>query len=156
MASKLLQNSQFSLGMQIEFFFNWTKWIQSLKANDNSENECQNYESNGLSLDRLNLHKSSSIHSQSTHSSVTTKTLTTEPQNSNMTLKDILSYGPYGPGVLSHYKEHKHLNEKTRRLLGEAFIHHCATTNATVSKSDCKSLSFQIQECFDGEIAVKN
>lgn len=67
---------------------------------------------------------------------------------------EILSSGPYGPGVLNFYKAHQCLNEKMRKLLVDAFLHYCSSNNVCVTKSVCQSLSLEIKETFQGEIAV--
>lgn len=140
MATQILKNLNLSLGVQVEFYYNWSQWIKTVD---------QPTQASAISEQSIN-------YSQQLNGGVINYTApTVEVQKSDfLNLKDILSSGPYGPGVLSHYEQHHTLNEKARKLLVDAFLHHCASTGISVSKAACKSLSMQIQRTFDGEIAV--
>lgn len=141
MATQLLKHSNMSLGVQAEFYYNWSQWNQTVDHQTTQENAI--FEQPISNLQQLN--------GGGTNYTVPT----VEVRKSDfLNLNDILSYGPYGPGVLSHYEQHHSLNEKARKLLVDAFLHHCASAGISVSKAACKSLSMQIQNTFDGEIAV--
>lgn len=82
-------------------------------------------------------------------------------QNQPMTTKDpfldlskILQCAPYGPAVLAHYKLHNSLDDNTRKLLVEAFLHYCITVNIKPTKGSCQKLAKLIAETLNGEIAV--
>lgn len=143
--------SKFSFGIQTQFLYNWSQWIKTV------DQPAQ------VSAIRVDSQLSNARDLQSNDAVVTKQTVTKcvaeelklFKNASSFNLSDILSYGPYGPGVLSHYKLHNGLNDRTRKLLVEAFLHHCASTGASVSKADCQSIAMQIVGAFKGEILVK-
>lgn len=157
MTRSILESSNFSLGIQAEFYYNWSKWIKTVNQLE-KRNEPQAYQS---SKSQQSINSESSSNLQSNGNSINT------PRNKfvietgglkiseDINLNKILAYGPYGPGVLSHYKVHNSLDEKTRKLLVEAFLYYCIAMGVTVSKATCKSLALQIQDTFKGEVAVK-
>lgn len=140
MASQLLKHSNLSLGVQAEFYYQWSQWNQTVGQLTQENPICD---------------QSIRYSQQSNNSGINYAVPTAEVKKSDvLNLNDILSYGPYGPAVLSHYEQHHSLNEKARKLLVDAFLHHCASAGISVSKAACKSLSMQIQHTFEGEIAV--
>lgn len=150
MASNLFHNSGLSLGVQVEFCYRWSQWIQIVdqtiqKNTPASNNQIQ--QANNLRADVNGLPSNSEINHIVTTSA---KTHNAELLNLNA----ILSTGPYGPNVLSYYKTNHNLNDMTRKLLVEAFLYYCITTNISVTKAACKSLSIEIEKTFNGEIAV--
>lgn len=139
MASQLLSHSNLSLGVQSEFYYNWSKWHQTVDQPTQENAICE---------------QSKSYTQQLNGGGINYTVPAGEVKKSDfLNLKDILSSGPYGPGVLSHYEQHHSLNVKARKLLVDAFLHYCASTGISVSKAACKSLSMQIQHTFEGEIA---
>lgn len=142
-----------SLGLQIEFYYHWSQWMKTVDKPNRTESN---------SLQSMIADEIRSINPVSNDSDVVNVSLQ-YPNNggdnntqSNQVLKlvDILSHGPYGPGVMTHYKQHHSLNDKARKLLVEAFLQYCITTGITVTKADCKSLACEIANNFKGEIAV--
>lgn len=69
-------------------------------------------------------------------------------------LNDVLSSGPYGPGVLIYYKKNQKLSDQMRKMLVEAFLFYCSSTGFNVTKGSCQSLANEIKNTFKGEISV--
>lgn len=152
MASSLFYNSNLSLGVQVEFYYRWSQWIQIVDQNQTVQKNTPFAASNSQIKQANDLHAGiNSLPSNSDHK-VTTSVKTQNAELLN--LNAILSTGPYGPNVLSYYKINHNLNDMTRKLLVEAFLYYCITTNISVTKAACKSLSIEIAKTFNGEIAV--
>lgn len=134
-AKELLKESNFGVGLRGQFYYHCAKWVQVVgKPNDN---QCEQHP----------IRKTSDL--QPSQSS------TPPPTPSQLiNLNDILKVGPYGPGVVQHYKKYGCLNEKVRKLLLEACLFYCANNNLSATKSNCQSLAFQIRDTFQGELAV--
>lgn len=158
MATTILRNSNFSLGVQVEFYYNWSQWIKNINQRQ-IEHTNQAHQSIPTSQQSTPIHSKFLGNMESTKATIHPQHLIAseilDTKNSeHFNLHEILSNGPYGPGVLSHYNENNSLNDKARKLLVKAFLHHCVSTGSTVSKAACRSLSMQIQDTFKGEIAV--
>lgn len=150
MARKVLKHTNFSIGMQVEFFFNWSQWVSNFNQPDQS-NELGGKTSSNLQK------KDETINNIQCDTVRESKLVAADSSNrsSLINLNDILSNGPYGKVVLDYYKSHNSLNDRTRKVLLEAFLQHCISTGITVTKANCQLLSVQIRETFKGEIAVK-
>lgn len=127
-ARVLLEGPKFGVGIQIEFYYHWSKWITTQTETRPIKDAVNN----------------TPIQSCQT------------PLPKTMDLNDILSDGPYGPGVVQHYKKYGSLNEKIQNLLLEAFLYYCINKNIAATKADCQSLAAQICETFKGEIPVRD
>lgn len=128
----------YSKGTQAVSYSKWSEW----KANFNQPpqtNICQQ--------------TSADLPSHSKNTLVSKETFQ-ETQAPTINLHNILSSGPYGPGVLDYYKKNKKLNDKMRKLLVEAFLHYCILSGCAVTKSQCHSLAMEIKNKFEGEIVV--
>lgn len=121
-SKEMLAGPHFTLGIRAQFYYHWSTW-----ANKNV-NITQNEANKGASQNQQ----------------CQTPSQLKPTQHSTLNLGDILSEGPYGPGVLKHYSQNGSLNDRIRKLLVDAFLHYCATNNISPSKADCKSLSMQI------------
>lgn len=147
-ATLIFKNTNISMGIQIEFYNCWSHWVNQFSDATNntiSNNDIQRSKSN------LNV---TEIHSNVHLEQPIIKTTNLQNRKA-LCLKDILSSGPYGPGVIAHYKIHNSFDEKIRKLLVEAFLHHCITKDINITKAECKFLSTEIQNTFNGEIAVR-
>lgn len=143
MAKNLFAESNISYGAQAQFHHKWTEWMKSNKQQNKFDNNAASTQQTTGDLQIP----------QQTHAKPTG--VSSKPQTQGaINLQDILSSGPYGPGVLNHYKAHSSLNDKTRKLLVEAFLHYCAANGIAATKADCQSLSVQITSAFKGEIPV--
>lgn len=138
----MLIKTKFTEGTQSHFFYMWSKWKTQMKQQEQTDR-----------------------HVDCTSTSVPTSVDISQPQPqpqevhqptpaSSITLQKILSSGPYGPGILDHYKKHQSLDDKMRKLLVDAFLHYCTSNNVYVTKSLCESLSIEIKNTFQGEISV--
>lgn len=142
-ASTLLTN--FTYGTQAVFYDHWNKWVNN--TNQQSFDDVQNRK------------KSSSDVSDMQTPPMPEKEQTVVQNNrshSNVNLHDILKTEPYGPSVLSYYKQHGELNEHIRKLLVDAFLFYCTANKIVVTKSICESLAIQIVSAFNGEIIVRS
>lgn len=149
MAANMFQNMNIALGVQVEFYYHWIKneTRQTVQVNALDQAE-QSSSSHQQSNDAAHNHTFATAHQCVIEAP--------RAQSSEfLSLHDILTQGPYGPGVLAYYKDNDKLNDKARKLLVEAFLHHCLTYGISASKADCKSVASQIAHTFKGEITVK-
>lgn len=137
MIPMIFQNTNVSLGIQVEFFYHWQQW---LKQTGNKTNTII------IEQDVQEQHKC--------HFNVQNQANVNDQKGSILNINNILSSEPYGPAVLSYYKEHRCLNDNIRKVLLEAFLHYCITTGCNVTKAACRSIANEIQEIFNGEVAV--
>lgn len=133
-ARTMLTEDNFTRGVQAQFYFSWSKWVKTLDQTD----------------ELIEPHHQMISDQHGNAESPKPQT----PCTASIDLKDIISSGPYGPSLVSHYKATGKLNDKTRKLLVDAFLQYCSTTGHVVTKANCKSLSEQICATFDGEIPV--
>lgn len=157
MAANIFTKSNYSFGVQAQFYAKWSHWITTIQSD---EPTVQSVPADARKIEQTNATqkslKSNKIELENTNRAERIDIIDLQVQGSkHIHLNDILSSGPYGPTVLSYYKTNRKLNDHMRKLLVEAFLYYCTTMKFSVTKSACQSLSIQIKTFFEGEIAVR-
>lgn len=142
MAIRIFERSPLPLGVQIVFNHHWSEWIQTVHHIGAA---------NALAANVVEANAVAAI--EPIQPIANSSNLQTN--NDHLDLNMILKCAPYGPAVLDFYKSHNKLDDNTRKLLVEAFLHYCITANIKPSKADCKKVAETIAKTLNGEIAVK-
>lgn len=156
MAANIFTKSNYSFGVRAQFYAKWSHWITTIQ----SSSTVQSVPANAHKIEQTNATqkslKSNKIDLENTIRTEGIDIIDLQVQCSKpIHINDILSSGPYGPAVLSYYKTNRKLNDHMRKLLVDAFLYYCTTMKYSVTKSACQSLSIQIKNTFEGEIAVR-
>lgn len=126
MAKTLLKNV--SLGIQIEFFYHWSKWISATENSNTKRN--------------IDIATGGS----------TNFTAVTMPAKVN--LESILTSSAEGEFILLYYKKHLHLSDGVRQSLVDTIVNYYHRNKLKLTIGECAQLSKEITEMFTGEQAV--
>lgn len=148
MATRILERSNFSLGVQIVFYHHWSKWVQSFEQSSATNVAPANVFTANEPSNALQTQPSSN------EAGIIAQSQTQTTKDPHLDLSKILQCAPYGPAVLTYYKSHSSLDDKTRKLLVEASLHYCITVNIKPTMGSCQKLAKLIAETLNGEIAV--
>lgn len=137
LAENLFQNSILPLGARIEFYFQWSQWMNS-----------------------INQYKQSSPNENNQQSNKTDNTISSGPQVQSrkatkiLNLKEILNSNSYGTNLLEAFKQTGQMNENLRKLLCESILQFCIMHKHDLTTHDCSMLAKQISSSFPGEEMV--
>lgn len=139
MAQYLFQDTSLPLGARIEFYYQWSQWINTInQCNQTSSLETNQHES-----------KETIVGTSKNQSVIEINSTTTK-----VDLRMILNSNSYGRSLLKAVKETDQLNENLRKMLCESILQFCIVHQHDLTTSDCASLAKQICSTFPGEEMV--
>lgn len=141
MAQTLFQSTNIPLGVRVEFFYQWSRWIETTNQTNSNESQLDNMESRESSV----LKSIDSITQEDPKSIQDTINLNT-----------ILKSNTYGKSMLKAYRDTRTMTENLRKLLCDAILQYCVENKHDLTVNDCASLSKQICKVFPGELVVYN
>lgn len=131
---KLFKSTNISLGVQVEFAYQWSKWIQFNRDNlpviENGQLESSEYNN-------------------------TNNIVQIASTTQFLKLDSILKSNAYGLSIIAAFKDEKKLDDNTRKLLCEAIIQFCIEKNHSLTVYDAENITKQIVTMFPDEVAVK-
>lgn len=134
MARTILMGSCIPLGAQIEFNYQWNKWMQNLNATSDKPS---------LVIVKPNqMNPNASIASSSADA------------DKRICLNAVLNSNQYGITLKAAYERSGVLNDNLRKLLVESVLQYCIEAKHDLSVKDCSLLGKQIIQAFPGEEMV--
>lgn len=172
----MFDNTDVPLGVRVEFFFQWSKWIKNINKRvqlSSKANETPQSNETPLSNESSQSNTQTSAPDNSNASSTSSNTRmpaivndinipSTSSFQKPINLHDILKSNSYGRNVMEviqintdgNTTEKPELNENLRKLLCESVLQYCIQYKHDLSKRDCASLTAQICTAFPNELAV--
>lgn len=153
MAQNLLNNCDVPLGVRVEFFYQWSQWIQTIDQRVQLTSKVnQNPQSN-----QINTLKNDTSNAQK----LITAKINVPSNQTSINLLEILQSNSDGKGVMKILTnpdgsavERPQLTENLRKLLLEAILQFYIANKRSLNKDDCNSLTNQICKTFPDELAV--
>lgn len=149
MAQNIFNNSDIPLGVRVEFFYQWSQWMNTidphvqLLSKENENPQSKPSKTQKPVTDKINVPSTST-------------------NNPPINLYDILKSNSYGKSVMQTLKnadgsiiEIPELKDNNRKLLIDSVLQYCITYKHDLTKSDCASLTAQICKVFPGELPVQ-
>lgn len=137
MALTILKDSDVPSGAQVEFNYQWNKWIKNLNVQDEAEQQSRTV---------LRTSEGTSNHSAALKANATEKSIT---------LDIILKSNQYGITLINAYEKNKVMNDNLRKLLVESVLQYCIEFKHDLTVKDCSLLAAQIVQVFPGEEMVR-
>lgn len=160
MAQKLFKNTNVPLGVQVEFFYQWSQWIQNINQSEQSPSN-HNIQSNEIQSNKTNVPE---VDTSQSRDFVTERKKTSKTNEPNLiNLKTILQSNTYGKSLIDAFgsknideisKSKPELTENLRHLLCEAILQYCIEYSHDLTVRDCEKLANQICQVFPDELMV--
>lgn len=141
MAQTLFQNTEVPLGVRVEFFYQWSRWIKTINQTSSDSNEIQLTD---LASQESETPGSIAPSTQKNPSSI----------EDSLKLETILKSNIHGKALVDAYKQTHTMNENLRKLLLESVLQYCIEHDHELTVSDSALLSNQICAAFPGELMV--